>query len=49
MMDYNAIYDRKIVSAAENKRNRQNVMDNWMLGPEKTSVDPKANKAYSCP
>ena len=45
-MDYKAIYDRKIVSAAENKRNRQNVMDNWMLGPEKTSVDPKANKAY---
>ena len=46
MMDYKAIYDRKIVSAAENKRNRQNVMGNWMLGPEKTSIDPKANKAY---
>ena len=35
-----------IVSAAENKANMANVMENWHLGPEKTSVDPKANKSY---
>ena len=35
-----------IVSAAENKANMANVMKNWHLGPEKTSVDPKANKPY---
>jgi len=44
--DYSAIYDMPIVGAAENKRNRQGVADNWALGPEKTSVDPKANKPY---
>jgi len=35
-----------IVSAAENKSNMAQVKANWHLGPEKTSVDPKANKPY---
>jgi len=37
---------KKIVSAAENRKNRQRVIDEWQLGPEKASVDPKANKEY---
>lgn len=36
----------KIVSPKQNIANRDNVMRNWSLGPEKTSVDPKANKPY---
>ena len=36
----------KIVSAAENRKNRQRVIDEWQLGPEKTSVEPNANKEY---
>lgn len=36
----------KIVSAAENRKNRQRVIDEWQLGPEKASVDPKANKEF---
>lgn len=35
-----------ISTARKNVRNRQNVIDNWELGPEKASVDPKANGAY---
>lgn len=35
-----------IVSAAENKANMAQVKKNWHLGPDKTSVDPKANNAY---
>lgn len=35
-----------IVSAAENKANMAQVKENWHLGPDKTSVDPKANKVY---
>ena len=37
---------KKIVSTSENRKNRQLVIDEWQLGPEKTSVDPKANKEY---
>lgn len=36
----------KIVSASENRKNRQRVIDEWQLGPEKTSVEPSANKEY---
>lgn len=35
-----------ISTARKNVRNRDNVMRNWELGPEKASVDPKANGAY---
>jgi hypothetical protein len=37
---------KKIVSTSENRKNRQLVIDEWQLGPEKASVDPKANKEY---
>lgn len=42
------IYDEtpRIVSASENKKNMQRVMDNWMLGPEKASPKPGANAPY---
>lgn len=33
-------------SARQNVANRDNVMQNWSLGPEKASVDPKANAPY---
>jgi hypothetical protein len=36
----------KVPTARENKKNRQLVIDEWQLGPEKTSVDPKVNKQY---
>lgn len=36
----------KIVSASENRKNRQRVIDEWQLGPEKTSVETNANKEY---
>lgn len=35
-----------VVSASQNVENRDNVVENWSLGPEKTSIDPKANGAY---
>lgn len=34
------------ITAAENKKNTQIVIDDWMLGPEKPSNEPGANKAY---
>ena len=37
---------KKIVSTSENRKNRQMVIDEWQLGPEKASVDPKANKEF---
>jgi hypothetical protein len=37
---------QKIVSSSENKKNRKMVMEEWKLGPENPSIDPKANKAY---
>lgn len=36
----------KIVSASENRKNRQLVIDEWQLGPENPSVEPNANKEY---
>lgn len=38
--------EEKIVSAQDNRRNRDGVVKNWALGPEETSVDPKANGDY---
>jgi hypothetical protein len=35
-----------MVTAKQNQANMANVMKNWFLGPEKTSVEPKANKEY---
>ena len=34
------------ITAAENKKNTQVVIDDWMLGPEKPSNEPGANKTY---
>lgn len=34
------------VTPAENRANRQMVIEDWKLGPERTSIDPKANKPY---
>lgn len=36
----------KFITAAENKKNTQVVLDNWMLGPEKPSNQQSANKPY---
>lgn len=35
-----------MVTPAQNKKNTENVRKNWFLGPEKTSVEPTANKEY---
>lgn len=35
-----------IVTARQNVINRDNVKENWMLGPEKASVEPTANADY---
>jgi len=34
------------VNAAENKKNTETVLKNWLLGPEKPSNAPVANKPY---
>lgn len=38
--------DEPFITAAENKKNTQIAIDDWMLGPEKPSNDPTANKVY---
>lgn len=38
--------DEPFITAAENKKNTQVVIDDWMLGPEKPSNEPTANKVY---
>ena len=38
--------DGPFITAAENKKNTQVVIDDWMLGPEKPSNEPTANKVY---
>ena len=35
-----------MISAAENKKNTQNAIDNWMLGPKVPSIKPSQNKDY---
>lgn len=37
---------QKIVTTAENRKNRQVVIDEWKLGPEKASVEPSANGPF---
>jgi hypothetical protein len=37
---------QKIVSTSENRKNRQVVIDEWKLGPEKASVEPSANGPF---
>lgn len=34
------------ITPAENKRNTKNALDNWMLGPEKPSLNYSENKDY---
>lgn len=36
----------EFITAAENKKNTQVVIDDWMLGPENPSNEPTANKVY---
>ena len=38
--------DEPFITAADNKKNTQVVIDDWMLGPEKPSNEPTANKVY---
>lgn len=38
--------DEPFITAAENKKNTQVVIDDWMLGPEKPGNEPGANKPY---
>lgn len=38
--------DEPFITAAENKKNTQVVIDDWLLGPEKPSNEPTANKVY---
>ena len=38
--------DEPFITAAENKKNTQTVIDDWMLGPENPSNEPTANKVY---
>ena len=36
----------EFVTTAENKKNTQTVIDDWMLGPKDPSNEPTANKVY---
>ena len=38
--------DEPFITAAENKKNTQVVIDDWMLGPENPSNEPGSNKPY---
>ena len=38
--------EEEFITAAENKKNTQVVIDDWMLGPEKPSNEPTANQVY---
>lgn len=42
----NKIIDKPIVNEAQNKRNMAVVKRDWMLGPDKTSINPSDNKQY---
>lgn len=48
MMDgFNGLpIDEPFITAAENKKNTKVVIEDWMLGPEKPSNEPGANKPY---
>ena len=45
-MEYFGLPEMKIVSASENKKNKQIAIDSWHFGPEQPSLDPKANKEF---
>lgn len=38
--------DEEFLTSAENKKNSQLVIDDWMLGPDDPSNEPSANKPY---
>jgi hypothetical protein len=38
--------DEEFITTAENKKNTQIVIDDWMLGPENPNNEPTANKVY---
>jgi hypothetical protein len=38
--------EEEFISTAENKKNTQTVIDDWMLGPQNPSNEPTANKDY---
>jgi len=38
--------DEALIDEISNRANREHVINNWNLGPEKASVDPKANTEY---
>lgn len=38
--------EEEFITAAENKKNTQTVINDWMLGPENPSNEPGANKPY---
>ena len=38
--------EKPFITAAENKKNTQTVINDWMLGPEQPSNEPTANKVY---
>lgn len=47
MTDFSGLpIDEPFITTAENKKNTQVVIDDWMLGPEKPSNEPTANKVY---
>jgi hypothetical protein len=38
--------EEEFITTSENKKNTQMVINDWMLGPEKPSNEPTANKVY---
>lgn len=38
--------DNERIDEVTNRANREHVMNNWALGPERASVDPEANSEY---
>lgn len=47
MAGFNGIpYDKPFLTTAENKKNTQTAIRDWLLGPEKPSNERGANKAY---
>lgn len=38
--------EEEFITASDNKKNTQVVIDDWMLGPESPSIEPTANKVY---
>ena len=39
-------YEEEFLTTAENKKNTQVAIDDWMLGPENPSNEPTANKTF---